>query len=358
MLAAIWMAALMLSGATFEQLSKQAAEARDQNRLEDASRLYRQALRLRPGWSQGWWFLGTLMYDQDRYAECADAFTRMIALKPAMGPGEALLGLCEFNLKRYEPALRHLFHAGRTGFGPDPQLRQVAIYHIALALIVMRDYERALEQLTILVRTSEANDKVRLAAGIAALRRPLLPDQIAEADRDLVARLGEAEVAELERRPSDAARAFETVLAAYPKAAGVHYAYGSFLLDSDPDKALVVLKQELEISPSHVPALVAIAGEYLKRDDAASARPYAEKAAFTAPGDFAARTAYGRALLGANDLPGAIRELEAAVRLAPDSPHARFALAEAYLRAGRKEDAERERKEFARLRKLIDSDKK
>ena len=148
------------------------------------------------------------------------------------------------------------------------------------------------------------------------------------------------------------------MIAVYPQAPGVHYAYGSFLLGADPDKGLEVLKQELAISPNHVPALAAIAGEYLKREDPAAAQPFAESAARLAPTDFAARTAYGRTLTQLNDLPGAMRELETAVKLAPDSPHARFALAAAYARAGRKQDAEFQRKEFARLQKLIDSDKK
>lgn len=358
-LAAMGLAVALASGASFEQITKQAEEARIQNRLEEAERLYREALGLKPGWSQGWWHLGTLMYDQDRYPECADAFSRLMVLKPDMGPGEALLGLCEFNLKRYDAALRHLFHAAKTGFGPDPQLRLVAAYHTALALIALKNYEKAEEELTLLTRTSEADDKVRLAAGIAALRRPLLPEQIPEADRDLAMRLGAAKVAEMERRPADAEKQYEAVLTAYPKTPNVHYAYGSFLLGADdPDRGLAVLKQELEISPDHVPALAAIAGEYLKREDAASARPYAEKAARLAPRDFAARTAYGRALLGTGDIKEAIRQLERAVALAPDSPHARFALASAYTRAGRKADAARQREEFARLQKLIDSDRK
>ena len=114
-----------------------------------------------------------------------------------MGPGEALLGLCEYNLKRWTPAVRHLLHAEKIGFGPDAQLRQVSIYHAALALILMQDYERALEQLTILVRTTEVSPNVRLTAGIAGLRRPILPDDFPEADRDLAVRLGEAETAEI-----------------------------------------------------------------------------------------------------------------------------------------------------------------
>jgi len=343
---------------TFDRIAKQAAEARDRDRLEDAARLYHEALRLKPGWSEGWWSLGTLLYDQDRFPECADALARLVDLKPEMGLGQALLGLCQFNIERYPSALGHLLEAEKLGFGGERQLQQVAVYHAALAFILIQDYEHAREQLTRLIQSSDVPPDLYVAAGIAALRRPLLPSQIPDADRDLATQLGHAVVSELERHPEEATRAYEAVLAAYPKAAGVRYVYGSFLLSSDPDKALAVLKQELAISPDHVPALATIAGEYLKREDGASARPYAEKAARLAPGDFAVRTAYGRTLLQLDDVEGAIRELETAVKLAPDSPHARFALAAAYTHAGRKEDAQRERNEFKRLQKLIDSDKK
>jgi Flp pilus assembly protein TadD len=44
-----------------------------------------------------------------------------------------------------------------------------------------------------------------------------------------------------------------------------------------------------------------------------------------------------------------VRELEVAVRLAPDSPETHFALARAYAKAGRTEDAARERAAFAEL---------
>jgi Flp pilus assembly protein TadD len=40
------------------------------------------------------------------------------------------------------------------------------------------------------------------------------------------------------------------------------------------------------------------------------------------------------------------------VKLAPDNPEARFSLASAYSRLGRKADAEREHEEFKRLKKV------
>jgi tetratricopeptide (TPR) repeat protein len=343
---------------TFDQLARKADDARAHDQLDQAASLYRQALRLKPSWAEGWWSLGTILYDSDHHAECAAAFTRFVALKPDVGPAHALLGLCEFGRGQYDAALKQLFRAQDLGFAGDDQIRSVSLYHTALALILKENFEKAVEQLAMLVAAGPPPAPVRTAAGLATLRRPLLPDRIPEADRPLVARVGDAMIAQLERRPEDAARLFEAILKDYPKAAEIRYAYGSLLLNSDPEKGLAMLKGELEISPDHVPALAAVAYEYLKENDGAAALPYAEKAARLAPSDFAARTAYGRALLEVGRVPEAIAELEAAVKLAPDSPHARFSLAAAYARAGRNEDADRERKEFARLRKLLDSGRK
>ncbi len=55
------------------------------------------------------------------------------------------------------------------------------------------------------------------------------------------------------------------------------------------------------------------------------------------------------------DVPRGIQELEEARKLAPGSPQVRIALATAYAKAGRKEDAARERREFLRLRQEVDS---
>jgi tetratricopeptide (TPR) repeat protein len=340
---------------TFDDLARRADAARAHDQLQQAVSLYQKALHLKPTWADGWWSLGTIFYDADQYAGCAQAFTRFVALKPEVGPAQALLGLCEFEERKYDVALRHLFRAQELGFAGNEQIRNVALYHTALALIVTRNFEKAQEELAKLVAGAPATPLVRTAAGLAALRKPLLPSEIPEPDRALVVRMGEAMSAQLERRPNDASRLFEAILTDYPKAPEVHYVYGSILLNSNPTAGLALLKTELEISPQHVPALAAIAYEYLKEGNPSSALSYAERASHLAPADFAARVAYGRALLELGKISEAIQELEVAVQLAPSSPHARFALATAYSRAGRQEDAERERKEFSRLQKLIDS---
>ena len=131
----------------FATLSKQAAEARDANRLDEAVALYTRALALRPRWSEGWWSLGTLEYDQDHYAKAAQDFEKLIALDSANGTAHAMLGLCQFELGQDEPALKHLLAAERLGIVKDEQLRHVALYHLGLLQLRARKFGDAKETL-------------------------------------------------------------------------------------------------------------------------------------------------------------------------------------------------------------------
>ena len=80
-----------------------------------------------------------------------------------------------------------------------------------------------------------------------------------------------------------------------------------------------------------------------------TARASAERAVVLAPGLFAARHALGRALVESGEVERGIVELEVAARLAPESPEVFSALARAYGRAGRKEQAEGARARFTEL---------
>jgi predicted Zn-dependent protease len=95
-----------------------------------------------------------------------------------------------------------------------------------------------------------------------------------------------------------------------------------------------------------------IAFEYLKRGDGPSALPWAQQAAAAAPNAFPAHKALGQALLETGDVDASIKELQVGLKLAPESPGLHFTLARAYQRAGRLEDATRERDEFTRLDRL------
>src|SRR6266849_8362754 len=132
---------------SFDRLSRLADTARQQNRLDDAIGYYRQALKIRTFWKDGWWYLGTVLYDQDRYAEARDAFRKLIALDVRNGAALALLGLCEFETKEYGPSLVHLNRArvigfgDNQGFGENQQMAQVAFYHNMMLLTRFEQFE-------------------------------------------------------------------------------------------------------------------------------------------------------------------------------------------------------------------------
>ena len=338
--------------AGFEQISRAAATAREQERTDEAITLYRRAVRVRPSWSEGWWYLGTLLYDRDSYPDARDALRRLVSLDPKSGPGFALLGLSEYQTREYQQALADLNTARSLGTGDDLQMKRVVQYHSVILLTRFEEYESALRVLERLVRTGQIGPDIINAAGLAGLRKPILPDGIPPADKDLVEHAGRAVCAMAERRSADAQRFFDELVAAYPKALNVHYLYASFLLGSDPDAALREFENELALDPKHVQALVNIALEYEKRGDIDKALPYARRAVDAAPDFFAARGVLGRLLTDTDEIDKGIHELEIARKQAPDSPQVRFALASAYSKAGRKADAAREREEFRRLKQL------
>jgi predicted Zn-dependent protease len=154
------------------------------------------------------------------------------------------------------------------------------------------------------------------------------------------------------RNTASAGMAFDALASRYPETPNVHYAYGVFLLQEQPDRAIEEFKRELEIQPSHPWSLMQIAFEYLKRGDGASALPWAKQAAAAAPNAFPAHKALGQALLETGDIDGAVKELLIGIKIAPESPGLHFTLARAYQRAGRLEDANRERDEFTKLDRL------
>jgi tetratricopeptide (TPR) repeat protein len=338
----------------FDGISKAATEARSRNRVEDAIGLYRQAVKLRPSWAEGWWFLGELLYDRNQYPEARDSLRRLIDLDHTRGPGFALLGLCEFETKEYDSALNHIYQARRLGLGDDPQVRRVVLFHEMLLLTRLKQYESALEVLVSVVKDGGAGPAVIAAAGVAGLRRPILPEDLPPGDKDLVERTGRAVCAMAERDRAAAQTYFAELLAAYPKAPNVHYLYGSFLSATDKDGSLREYQQELELNPKHGEALATIALEYEARGDLDTAISYARRAVEADAQFFGAHAVLGKLLTSAGEVEQGIKELEIARQQASDSPQVHFSLATAYAMAGKKAEAARERAEFARLKKLAD----
>jgi tetratricopeptide (TPR) repeat protein len=340
------------TSAEFDRLLKSATEARQNEQWPEAIDLYGRLLKLKPDFVEGYWYLGTAYYTVENFSRCRDAFTRVVKLAPKNGAAYAMLGVCGFQLKDYDRALQHLLQSRILGVGDTGGLGPMARYHAALLMTRAEQFEQTLETLGEFANEGDDNPRVIEAMGLATLRMALLPTEAPAERREMVLMAGRASYMMATRNTAAADKAFEALVTRYAEIANVHYAYGVFLLQEQGDKAIDEFKRELEIQPGHAWSLMQIAYEYLKRGDAAAARPFAQQAVTAAPNAFPARKALGQALLETGDVNGAIRELEIGIKLAPESPGLHFTIARAYQRAGRLEDATRARNEFTRLDRL------
>jgi tetratricopeptide (TPR) repeat protein len=246
--------------------------------------------------------------------------------------------------------LEHLLKGQEFGGGSEA-INRVAQGHLAQLLIKAEHFEQALSILAGLAQSGDSNPRLITITGHGALRRPLLVEEAPPNDRELVYLAGKAFWEASARRSSGAVTNFEYLIRKYPSAAGVHYLYGTFLLlQGDVDKAVGQFEEELKVSSSAVPALAALAYEYVRREDPDKGLPYAKRAVELRPDVVAPHVLYGKLLLLKGDLEGGVHELEIAKRVDPNDPQPRIALASGYAKLGRTEDAARERREFVRLK--------
>jgi tetratricopeptide (TPR) repeat protein len=336
----------------FSTLSAAADTARAMDRLDEAVPLYRKALALRPGWKEGWWALGTILYDRDSPAAAAAAFRRLLVLDPTNGTAHLMLALCEYQVDRDASAMEHIQAARKLGVQKDGDLPNVLSYHEAMLLLRGRRYDRALEVLQSLVAAGVDDENLDLALGMGVLlMRPKDAPTEGSASRQIVLRAGRAERQHMAKAFDAARLAYSTLVQEVPTFPNVHYAYGRFLLGTeDLEHGVAEFLKEIKNSPDHVRARMLIAAARYRVDSPAGL-PFALEVVKLQP-----RYPFGHYMLGllyfdAGDIGRATPELEAAARMVPQEAQFQFALGNAYARAGRREDAARARAAFVRLQK-------
>jgi tetratricopeptide (TPR) repeat protein len=337
---------------SFAEVAAAAAAAREAGRLDEAISLYRRGLTIKADWDEGRWYLGSSLYERERFGECRDAFAALIARQPQHAGGVGMKGLCEFGLGQHEAALRTLLRARALGIAKTPEIAHVVAYHAGILLTRFGEFEVGYAVLTELAGDNVESPKTNEALGLNVLRMPILPAALPEAKRAMVQLAGRAAFAMGGRRLADAGTLLDELVATYPKEPNVHYARGVLRTTEAPDLALEDFIAELAVSPRHVPARLQLVFELVKRGEAAKAKPYAEEAVRLDPQHFAVHLAMGQVWFETGDVPKAIAAFEHGARLAPASPQAHFLLARAYARAGRAADAERERAKFRKLEQL------
>jgi tetratricopeptide (TPR) repeat protein len=236
------------SSTDLNSLEQAAATARDQNKIEEAIQDYREALKLQPDWQEGLWYVGTLEYERDHYADAIPALRRLVELAPESGAAWNFLGLCEFETKDYLLAAQHLSKG--QNYADDPEILRVAKYH--LALLDLRDghFDSANTTLQSLIVQGAVGAQLKTLLGLAALQVPLWPEQVDPSQEALLQEAGNAVALHAQGQDSAALRSFATLLQKYPDTPYLHLAYGSALLAARKyAEAIVECRAEIAVSP-------------------------------------------------------------------------------------------------------------
>ena len=284
------------AGETFQAAADSAASAREAGKADEAIRDYGRAVSLRPDWAEGWWYLGTIEYDRDRYAAAIPALRKLVAIAPNLGSAWAFLGLSEFETHDYDSSLTDLEKAHSIGVADDQELARVSGYHLALLLNRHGDFERASSLLLSLSGQSELPPQVKSALGMALLRIPLLAAQVDPSQEAFLQSAGEA-AATAARNPAHAVDVLGNLVKEHPQAPYLHYAYGLALAtEGQTEEALAAQEREAEISPQSLLPRIQITTLQLVLHQFQAALRSAQQSVALAPDSSAAHELLAKAL--------------------------------------------------------------
>ena len=354
----LWVCAVVAHAAPpatrFEELARKADEARKADRLSEAVPLFQRALKLRPGWSEGWWWLGSIYYDQDLYAEARDAFQHSIAGSPKAVPTYAFVGLCDYELRDYAAARANLNKWVAAGAPGDARIAGVARFRWEELLIQNGLFFEALFQLNKDVRAHGPNPSLIDAMGLAWMQMKDVPENYPPEKRELVWLAGSA-AAWMSAEKMDRSREYLDRLAAhYGDRPNVHFLRGfAFESIKDNDAASAEYLQELKIAPDAIAPMIQLALLDLDAGQEEAALQLSRQAVMLEPNNPRCHFALGRALTGSEQWAEGASELEKAKALSPNASKVRYQLARAYRKLGRTEDANREMAAFQSLDKKV-----
>jgi len=330
-------AALAQSGSSsaddFQRIAQQAAAAREGGMSEDAIRYYRRAVEIRPDWDEGWWYLGSLYYDTDHYAQAIPAFKKLLELNPKLGLAWDLLGLSEFEIKDYSSSLVHLERGQELGLEDNPEAVKVAKYHIALLLNLNGEFAKAAEALKSGFEPEHLPDQIKVALGMSLLRIPLLPNQVDPSKDALIHAASETAAFVAQNNLDQALKSFQQMLKDYPDTPYLNYEYASALASASRyDEAETQLRAEMRIMPRSALTHIRMASLALQRNHPREALQSAEQAIGLAPKSRVAHEMKRQALLASGKSEEAAKEAKILGDLPSEAGEIDVDVARAYAR--------------------------
>ncbi|MGA7158530.1 MAG: tetratricopeptide repeat protein [Acidobacteriaceae bacterium] len=340
------------SHSAISPLQQAANASRERGDTEESTRLYRRALQQNERWQDGWWYYGSLLYDANKYQEAERAFQKLVDLNGTLGDAWAMLGLSAYDCRDFPTAFHALERSDKLGTQLDPEIQNVADYHLALLLNMRGDSDAASMILSSLFLRGIRSEDLQVALGLSLLRVPILPDQLDPSRDALVHDAGNIAALCAQQRYDKAELAFKDLETRYPNVDFIHYAFGSMLSSMGRDQdAEDQLRAETQLNPQD--ALAYLEWSFIESKDKnfPESKRLAAKAVQLSSTSFMAHYLLGNANLNMGDVKAAVPDLETAKKLAPEVPDVRYGLARAYARLGEVDKAQKEQTEFLALQR-------
>jgi tetratricopeptide (TPR) repeat protein len=255
----------------------------------------------------------------------------------------ALRGLSEFEIGNYAASLNDLDTAVKHGAAQDPRNEPIVRYHLALALTKASRFDEALLQYYSFAQKGSSNPEMLVAIGLAGLRIPSLPNEVSPESRQIIGEAGAAGFDMLADHSVDADEKFRALFARYPTAPNLHLFYGFMLFSHDADLAAEQFKAEVEVAPQNNAARALLAYALVIAGRYAEALPEAEKVYAADPDLQTGQIALGRALGETGQIDRGVALLKKVIENDSNNLDAHIGLATLLGRAGKREEAYRER---------------
>jgi len=334
----------------FEQFKQEAASNAAAGKWNESIAALKRALEIRPNWDDGLWQLAAICFSQGRMEESLRALKLWTARNPNSGTAWAMTALGEFALHDFDNSLVHFERAESFGFTGSQDSVRTALYRYALLEIHASRFTKALQLLADRRLNSTSDPQLQFAIGLASLRLAKFPEEMPPAQMPLISMTGEAMALLYASRYDDGLPRLKALTEQFPSTPLLHFLYGKALSSlSNYDEAAEQFLLEIGLSPSQPSAFTDLALTRLQQHRPADGLDPAQRAVKLAPDSAEAHYALGRIYLDLKKNDEARSELETAARQAPQSPEIHFNLAKAYARTNQLDRADAERAIFARL---------
>ena len=322
----------------------QAKSSEDQGLYEEAIKQYQAILKgtspspqARMGLGRSWAGLG----------RCDQAADAMRGLADNRAAAEAVVGICNFRVHDFGPAITHLEQSVRLA----PADKESRIY-LSRAYVARGRYNEAIATLkSWLARNGDDVDVLYWTGKFYEDLASTTFQKMAENHPDsyLVLELeGEQYVDKKEYKK--ALEAFDRAMTLAPDAKGLHYWRGYvYWYQRNLYKAQEELETELRSNPYHAQANYLLGDIHVTLREPDKAFPFLERAVALNPGIWDAHRSLGRALVMNNRIREALREFQIVAKANPNDDTIHGLLSNAYRRLGDMEKAVEEGKLYEKL---------